>query len=244
MSAFQIGSSVVELQECAIEFLLAQRELGLESWIFWIPRGVNVVADAGSKDIDHNDYQITKEAWERVTLKLLGRGYQREGLVDAFGSPWDEVRGVMKRFWSRYFYRDCEGVDAFLQEWGGKGMEREKLWMFPPIPLIPQVIEKVRREGATGLVVVPIWQNRLYMPLLFDERGHSYDDVRGWEFLDVGDLKLGRQGRPWFITRNKRKRRTGLVVLLIGKGERKSPPLCLSIFFSGKCTLCRGGGMD
>ena len=31
----------------------------------------------------------------------------------------DEVREVMKRFWSRYFYRDCEGVDAFLQEWGG-----------------------------------------------------------------------------------------------------------------------------
>ena len=52
VSAFQIGSSVVELQECAIEFLLTQRELGLESWVFWIvPRGVNVVSDAGSKDV-------------------------------------------------------------------------------------------------------------------------------------------------------------------------------------------------
>ena len=89
VSAFQIGSSVVELQECAIEFLLTQRELGLESWVFWIPRGVNVVSDAGSsKDVDHNDYQISREAWERVTLKLLGRGYQRGELVDVFGSPW------------------------------------------------------------------------------------------------------------------------------------------------------------
>ena len=24
------------------------------------------------------------------------------------------------------------------------------------------VIEKMRREGATGLIVVPIWKNRLY----------------------------------------------------------------------------------
>ena len=244
VSAFQIGSSVVELQECAIEFLLAQRELGVESWVFWIPRGVNVVADAGSKDVDHNDYQISRRAWERVTSKLLGEKYQRGELVDAFGSPWDEVREVMKRFWARYFYRDCEGVDAFLQDWGGEGRERRILWMFPPIPLIPQVIEKLRREGGTGLVVVPIWKNRLYMPLLFDKSGHSFEDVRGWEFLDVGDLKLGRQGRPWFITRNERKRRSGFVVLLLGKGVRVSPPLCLQIFFTGKCTLCRGGGIE
>ena len=33
VSAFQIGSSVVEFQECAIEFLLTQRELGLESGV-------------------------------------------------------------------------------------------------------------------------------------------------------------------------------------------------------------------
>ena len=30
------------------------------------------------------------------------------------GSPWDEVREVMKRFWSRYFYRDCEGVSGCI----------------------------------------------------------------------------------------------------------------------------------
>ena len=68
-------------------------------------------------------------------------------------------------------------------------MEREILWMFRPISLITQVIEKLRREGGTGLVVVPIWKNRLYMPLLFDEKGHSFEDVRGLEFLlDVGDF--------------------------------------------------------
>ena len=52
----------------------------------------------------------------------------------------------MKRFWARYFYKDCEGVDAFSQDWGGDERERRILWMFPPIPLIPQVIEKLRRE--------------------------------------------------------------------------------------------------
>ena len=86
--------------------LISPEETGFGIVVFWIPRGVNVVADAGSKDIDYNDYQISRTAWERVTLKLLGKGYQRGELVDVFGSPWDEVREVMKRFWSRYFYKD------------------------------------------------------------------------------------------------------------------------------------------
>ena len=53
------------------------------------------------------------------------------------GGPWDEIRAVMRRYWSRYFYKDCEGVNAFLQEWGGEGGERGTLWLFPPIPLLP-----------------------------------------------------------------------------------------------------------
>ena len=64
----------------------------------------------------------------------------------------------------------------------------------------------------------------------------------------MGDLKLGRQERPWFITtRNKRKRRTGVVVLLIRKGERAGCRLlcaCQSFSQGNECTLCRGGSME
>ena len=73
------------------------------------------------------------------------------------------------------------------------------------------------------------------MPSLFDKRGHSLDDVIGWEFLDVGDLKLGRQGRPWFITRNERKsEKVGVCGPSVRQRSESFAPPVPSNFFYGK----------
>ena len=47
-------------------------------------------------------------------------------------------------------------VDAFTQKWRQVGF----FWAFPPFSLILKVIQKIRLDKATEIVVVPNWPNQ------------------------------------------------------------------------------------
>ncbi|XP_067245130.1 uncharacterized protein, partial [Chanodichthys erythropterus] len=49
------------------------------------------------------------------------------------------------------------GLDAMVQTW-----PRLRLYAFPPIALLPGVLEKVRREGANLILVAPFWPTRIW----------------------------------------------------------------------------------
>jgi hypothetical protein len=56
-----------------------------------------------------------------------------------------------------------EGEDAFLQDWGP---EKGLLWMNPPFNIFPQVLEKVRRDQAHVIMIVPAWRRQKFFRLV------------------------------------------------------------------------------
>ena len=236
VQVFKIGSSIEELQDRAIEmYQFCRKELGGAVVIpYWLPRKDNKEADELSKDVDYNDYQMSRGGLEWVMEEL---GIKAGELIDAFGNPWDELRAKGVKYWSRYYYRGSAGVDAMMQRWGGR---QEQLWWFPPIPMLVAVLNKIVREEARGILIFPIWPNRPYMPLLFDEIGHARGIIKEWRILLKGSLQLGRQGRPWFLTHPIEGERTQFVVVRIeasrkGGREQRGPTLCLQRYFTGRC---------
>ena len=54
-------------------------------------------------------------------------------------------------------------VDALSISWNGI-----VAYVFPPIPLIPLVLNKIRREETSVIMIAPLWPNRSWFPLLLD----------------------------------------------------------------------------
>ena len=67
--------------------------------------------------------------------------------VDSYVS-WDPHPGAL-------------AADAFNQNWANK-----LFYAFPPFSLITRVLQKVREDGAEGIVVVPLWPTKPWYPVV------------------------------------------------------------------------------
>lgn len=57
----------------------------------------------------------------------------------------------------------CSAVDAFSIPWG-----ELLFYAFPPFACLPKVIQKVRWEKASGLIIAPDWTSQAWYPVLRD----------------------------------------------------------------------------
>ena len=57
-----------------------------------------------------------------------------------------------------YWDRHC---DAFQQNWGV-----HKLWMNPPFSRLPEVVDKIFEDEASGILIVPVWPSQAWFHLL------------------------------------------------------------------------------
>ena len=48
---------------------------------------------------------------------------------------------------------EVDGCDAFTKFWGEK-----TFYAFPPFALLPKVIQKVKCDGAVGVIIAPVWK--------------------------------------------------------------------------------------
>ena len=79
--------------------------------------------------------------------------------LDAFASHWS---AQLPRDMS--WYRDSQAVaqDALLAPWD------PITYLFPPVPLLPRVIRKVKEEKIRALLICPYWPTALWWGLLVD----------------------------------------------------------------------------
>lgn len=56
---------------------------------------------------------------------------------------------------------EAEAIDAFTRNWAEEGL----FWAFPPFSVILRVLQKIKAEGAEGIVVLPDWSNHPWYPL-------------------------------------------------------------------------------
>ncbi len=76
------------------------------------------------------------------------------------------------------------GLDAMVQTW-----PRLRLYDFPPIALLPGVLERVRRDGVRLLLVAPFWPGRVWFSDLI-----SLLDGSPWEIPVRRDLLSQAEG--------------------------------------------------
>lgn len=126
----------------SITFLAERKNIWLQ------PRHVSQAqvarADALSRIADATDDALSEAEFERVRRRLGARPS-----VDAMATRFT---AKTRRFWS---LKDDQGAahDAMAQSWTGKD-----LYIFPPIRLIPQVMDKIKQDHPREvLLVTPDW---------------------------------------------------------------------------------------
>ncbi|XP_024071350.2 uncharacterized protein LOC112117576 [Terrapene carolina triunguis] len=79
--------------------------------------------------------------------------------IDLFATRWNQR---CPQFCSRGGVGKDTILDAFLMSWSG-----QLLYAFPPLPLIPKVLEKVKVDKARVILIAPAWpRQHWYGPLL------------------------------------------------------------------------------
>ncbi len=112
----------------------------------------NVIADNESrKEIDSEEWMLGT-GYFRLISKKLGNP-----TIDLFASY---IAHQCKRYVSWQPDPGSISVDAFLMKWN-----EELFYAFPPFCLVTKVLNKVIKDKAKGIVVVPYWESQSWYPV-------------------------------------------------------------------------------
>jgi len=117
--------------------------------------GVDHLSREGA--VDKHEVAVSEEAWQLAQTLATQHGLHLN--VDMFASP-NTAR--LPRFWSRLHSHGCEGADALsAQSWAQYPCDQctavhdQGVFLFPPPPLASMVVDKAKRDGARGVLVIP-----------------------------------------------------------------------------------------
>ncbi len=109
-----------------------------------IPGKSNIVADFEScRNQRESEWMLNKTSLSEALKRL-----KMSPVIDRFAS-------ICKQFQRYVSYRpdpDAEAIDAFSLNW-----ENLNFYAFPPFSVIPTVLDKIQKERAEGIVVLPDW---------------------------------------------------------------------------------------
>ena len=121
----------------------------------YIATGDNVVADAESRhEMRHSEWGLSTEAFQSIQLAF----FQPD--IDLFASS---ALHQCDRYISFLPDSHAQAIDAFTIPWTNLAF-----YCFPPFVLIPRVLQKIRRDAACGIVVVPHWPQQPWFSLFHD----------------------------------------------------------------------------
>ncbi|XP_067214193.1 uncharacterized protein [Linepithema humile] len=140
------------LHELATEFWKWCEDRDLWVVAAYIASKENKEADILSRQINEDtEWTLADYAFKQIT-KVFGFPE-----IDLFAS---RINTKCKKFCA--WDRDPEAVvsDAFTINW-----ENLKFYAFPPFSIIGKVLQKIRNNKASGIVVVPLWNSQTWFPL-------------------------------------------------------------------------------
>ncbi|CAM4735368.1 unnamed protein product [Leuciscus chuanchicus] len=108
--------------------------------------------NVGPDRLSRNNVPTGEWSLHPQTVQLLWKKFGRAE-VDLFAS---QENAHCLEFFSK-------SRDALAHEW-----PRRPLYAFPPVSLLPQVIERIREEGCSVLLAAPFWKNQPWFPVLME----------------------------------------------------------------------------
>ena len=172
------GSMIKELQCMALEFNKFVIENNMQVEFEWLPRSQNQKADMISRSFDFDDWSVSQHIFD------LCQARWGECTVDAFA---DHLNAKMPKFYSKCWCPGTSGVDAFAFSWVG-----EHLWLVPPVYIIHRVIAKLKKDKASGILVLPKWPSASFWPFVCHNGEYINEVVDFLEFSHpTGFFKAG-----------------------------------------------------
>ena len=129
--------------------------LALELWSFLLTQGswvtarhlpgvLNVEADAASREFNtRTEWMLRQDVFQAIAHHF----YVPD--IDLFAS---RLNHQLPLYVSRLPDPSASAVDAFQQDWS-----QWKSFIHPPVVLLPRILQKVRSDKATALLVAPDW---------------------------------------------------------------------------------------
>ena len=149
------GSNKARLDGLALEIHETSSTHNTDLNVCCIPREENKEANRLSKQVDYDDWLITKDL-----VKMLTNKWSKVS-IDRFASHTNKKT---QRFNSKYICPGSEGVNAFSVDWSnGNNL------LVPPVYLIPKTIKHFMssKYSAKAILVCPYWLSSIFWPLLF-----------------------------------------------------------------------------
>ncbi|VDI65147.1 Hypothetical predicted protein [Mytilus galloprovincialis] len=152
-----VGSKKYKLQKVVTDILnsCSKKNIGLQT--NWVPRTENKHADFLSRHTDPDDWSIEKNVFHDLSCTF------GPFTVDRFSTHYN---AQSSRFNSRIWCPGTEAINAFSQFWGG-----DTNWLVPPPSLVAMTINKIIKDKAKCMLVIPEWKSAPYWPLLYKDGG-------------------------------------------------------------------------
>ena len=119
-----------------------------------IPGKLNTVADKESR----SNHVGTEWMLQTNVLNLALEHLSFKPKIDLLAT------NINTQFGKYAVFRSDSGamyIDAFSIDWSDL-----KFYAFPPIPVIPRVLSKVKQDSAEGIIVVPFWPTQAWYPTM------------------------------------------------------------------------------
>lgn len=119
----------------------------------YVPGVQNQLADSLSRTfVSNNEWALSHQAFTLIT--------QTWGIpdIDLAATP---VNTKCQRYLARIPFPSAEGTDCLQHDWNFR-----LGYIFPPTPLIPRFLLRLKRSKATVLAVLPFWPRRPWFTTL------------------------------------------------------------------------------
>jgi hypothetical protein len=137
------SSNVLSIHALVVELFWLCLSHNIELDLAWIPRELNQWSDDLSKQTDSSDWTVSDWFWNDIQHSF------GPFFCDRFASAENALLPV---FCSLVHCPEVYYVNAFARDWSDG-----KSWCHPPVDLIGEVIDKVKRDRAQATVLVPFW---------------------------------------------------------------------------------------
>ncbi|KAK7109102.1 hypothetical protein V1264_013207 [Littorina saxatilis] len=119
-----------------------------------IPGKENTAADEESRRINVDaEWKLNSDVLEEALVQLVVSPH-----IDLFASRINTQRSCYVSFKAD---PEAHAVDAFSLFW-----QSLTCYAFPPFSIILRVLQKVRRDKASGVIIVPEWKTQVWWPVL------------------------------------------------------------------------------
>lgn len=149
------GIQIEKLSEMAREIWRWCEERNLWISASYINTKLNVEADAESRQLKpETEFELSPEIYNKIVIRF------GKPEIDLFAT---RVNNKCRKYVSWRRDPGAWAVDAFTIDWSGMFF-----YAFPPFAIISKILQKIKREKAEGILVVPRWPAQPWFPLFMN----------------------------------------------------------------------------